>query len=293
VTTADARQRTFVRVDGSVVRVSIRGQGPPLLLIMGLGGNIEMWDPLERALVDHGFQTIAYDAPGTGESPPRLVPRRMSGLARHAAHLLDALALPRVDVLGVSFGGAVAQELALHNPHRVRRLVLAGTTCGLGSVPGHPLALAALVTPLRYYSPRFFRLVAPLLYGPGTAGDDRMLRAHVASRQARPPSLCGYVGQLGAAAGWTSLPWLHHVRAPTLVVSGDRDRVVPPVNARILAARLPNARRQTLDGGHVFLLENPRTAATAIARFLDTDEEPLGGLASHRSDLTSTDAGRA
>jgi poly(3-hydroxyoctanoate) depolymerase len=276
VTIGDIRQPTFVRVDGNVVRVSIRGQGPPLLLIMGMGGNIEMWDPLERALVDHDIQTIAYDAPGTGESPSRLVPRRMSGLARHAAHLLDALALPRVDVLGVSFGGAVAQELALHNPHRVRRLVLAGTTCGLGSVPGNPLALAALVTPLRYYSPQFFRLVAPLLYGPGTAGDDRMLRAHLASRHARPPSWCGYVGQLSAAAGWTSLPWLHHVRAPTLVVSGDRDRVVPPVNARILAARLPNARRQMLDGGHLFLLENPPAAAAAIARFLESDQEPLG-----------------
>jgi poly(3-hydroxyalkanoate) depolymerase len=241
---------------------------------MGLGGNIEMWHPLERALSSRGVQTLAYDAPGTGESPPRLIPLRMSGLARHAAHVLDALALPRVDVLGVSLGGAVAQELALHNPHRVRRLVLAATTCGLGSIPGHPLALAALVTPLRYYSPTFFRLVAPLLYGPGAASDDRMLRAHLASRHARPPSLYGYVGQLSAAAGWTSLPWLHHVRAPTLVLAGDSDRVVPPLNARILAARLPNARRQVLPGGHLFLLENPRAAADAIARFLDSDEEP-------------------
>jgi poly(3-hydroxyoctanoate) depolymerase len=268
VTIADERKRTFVRVDGNVVRVSIRGQGRPLLLIMGLGGNIEMWDPLERALVDHGIQTIAYDAPGTGESPPRLLPRRMSGLARHAAHLLDALALPRVDVLGVSFGGGVAQELALRNPHRVRRLVLAGTTCGLGSIPGHPLAMAALVTPLRYYSPRFFRIVAPLLYGPGATADDRMLGAHLASRHARPPSVCGYVSQLSAAAGWTSLPWLHHVRTPTLVLAGDNDRVVPPLNARILAARLPDARRQMLPGGHLFLLENPGAAADTIARFL-------------------------
>jgi poly(3-hydroxyalkanoate) depolymerase len=275
-TVPESRLLTFARVDGNVVRVSIRGQGRPLLLIMGLGGNIEMWDPLERALGRHGVQTIAYDAPGTGESPPRLLPRRMSGLARHVAHLLDTLALPRVDVVGVSFGGAVAQELALHNPHRVRRLVLAGTTCGLGSIPGHPLAMAALITPLRYYSPRFFRVIAPLLYGPAANGDDRMLQAHLASRHARPPSLCGYVGQLSAAAGWTSLPWLHQVRAPTLVVAGCGDRVVPPVNARILAARLPNARLQMLDGGHLFLLENPGAAAAAIARFLECDEEPHG-----------------
>jgi poly(3-hydroxyoctanoate) depolymerase len=276
MTMADSRLRTYARVDGSLVRVSIRGEGPPLLLIMGLGGNIEMWDPFERALNRHGVQTIAYDAPGTGETPARILPRCMSGLARHVAHLLDTLGLPRVDVLGVSFGGAVAQELALHNPHRVRRLVLAGTTCGLGSIPGHPLALAVLATPLRYYSPSFFRLTAPLLYGSGATGDNRMLRAHQAARQTRPPSLWGYLGQVGAAAGWTSLPWLHHVRAATLVVAGAGDRVVPPINARILAARLPNARLQILPGGHLFLLENPDNAAATIAEFLRASDETSG-----------------
>ena len=83
--------RTFARVDGHLLRVAVRGEGPPILLIMGLGGNIEMWWPLEHALNERGFQTIAYDASGTGESPPRLVPVRPHGLARQAAHLLDEL----------------------------------------------------------------------------------------------------------------------------------------------------------------------------------------------------------
>ena len=77
--------RTFARVDGHLVRVSVAGDGQPLLLIMGLGGNIEMWAPLERELHAHGFQTIAYDASGTGHSPPRPVPLRPHGLARQAA----------------------------------------------------------------------------------------------------------------------------------------------------------------------------------------------------------------
>src|SRR5262249_10344885 len=118
------RSVDFVVVDGHVVRVSVSGDGRPLLLIMGLGGNIEMWDPLARALTRHYIQTIAYDASGTGDSPARLVPYRMPGLARQVAHLLDALGHPQSDVLGVSFGGAVAQELALTEPRRVRRLVL-------------------------------------------------------------------------------------------------------------------------------------------------------------------------
>jgi poly(3-hydroxyalkanoate) depolymerase len=267
------RLLTFARVDSSLVRVSVRGEGQPMLLMMGLGGNIEMWDPLEQELNLRGVQTITYDAPGTGESPARMFPRRMPGLARHAAHLLDALGLPRVDVLGVSFGGAVAQELVLHNPHRVRRVVLAATTCGLGSLPGHPLALALLATPLRYHSPAFFRCTSPFLYGAGVAADDRLLRLQIDARRARPPSLWGYASQLVAGAGWTSLPWLHHIRAPALVLTGDADRIVPALNARILAARIPDARLVRCAGGHLFLLEHPSTCADTIAGFLEPGEE--------------------
>ena len=148
-----------------------------------------------------GIQTIAYDASGTGESPPRLIPLRMHGLARQAAHLLDALGHPRADVLGVSFGGAVAQELTLAHPHRVRRLVLASTMCGIGGVPGNPLALSLLATPLRYYSPAFLRLTANVLYGPRAA----TTRASCAARSTRagpgPRRSWGYLGQLVAGIG--------------------------------------------------------------------------------------------
>ncbi len=264
-----SRLLTFVRVDGHLLRVSVRGEGRPLLLVMGLGGNIEMWAPLERALNGQGFQTIAYDASGMGDSPARLVPLRMPGLARQAAHLLDTLGHPRADVLGVSFGGAVAQELALANPHRVRRLVLASTTCGLGSVPGHPVTLALLATPLRYYSPAFLRLTANALYGPTVAGDVDRLEEQVKVRRARPPTLWGYAGQLAAGIGWTSLPWLHRLRAPTLVLSGGDDRIVPPVNARILAARIPDVRLEIVPGaGHLLLMDHAEHCATTIGEFL-------------------------
>jgi poly(3-hydroxyalkanoate) depolymerase len=267
------RLLTFARVDGHLLRVSMRGEGCPLLLVMGLGGNIEMWRPLEDALVQHGIQTIAYDAPGTGESPPRLVPLRVPRLAHQAAHLLDVLGIPEADVLGVSFGGAVAQQLALDNPQRVRRLVLASTSVGLGGVPGHPLALALLATPLRYYSPSFFRRTARLLYGPLDAdGDGDLLQAQVNARRARPPTMWGYVSQLTAAAGWTSLSWLHRIRARVLVLSGDADPIVPPVNALILAARLPHAELEIVRGaGHLLLMQRAPTVATRIAEFLASE----------------------
>jgi pimeloyl-ACP methyl ester carboxylesterase len=266
---ASGRVLNFVRVDGHLIRVSVRGEGRPLLLIMGLGGNIEMWDPLERALNARGIQTIAYDASGTGESPARVVPLRMHGLARQAAHLLDALGHPRADALGVSFGGAVAQELTLGHQHRVRRLVLVSTMCGIGAVPGNPLALSLLATPLRYYSPTFLRLTAGILYGPQASADEDLLRSQIAARRARPPSLWGYVGQLVAGAGWSSLPWLHRIHAPTLVLSGEADAIVPPINARILARRIRDAELEIVpNAGHLLLMEHPERVAIRIAEFL-------------------------
>ena len=264
------RLLTFVRVDGQLIRVSIRGEGPPLLLIMGLGGNIEMWDPLEAALNARGVQTIAYDASGTGDSPPRLVPRRMAGLARQAAHLLDTLGYPVADVLGVSFGGAVAQELTLSNPHRVRRLVLASTMCGLGGLPGNPLAISILATPLRYYSPAFMRLTANIVYGPADSADPEVRRHQINARRARPPTLWGYLGQLVAVAGWTSLPWLHRVQSPTLILAGGSDPIVPARNARILASRIPNAKVEIVPGaGHLLLMDHAEHCALSIGKFLD------------------------
>ena len=234
-----ADQRSLVRVDGHLLRISVRGEGPPILLIMGLGGNIEMWAPLERELNGRGYQTIAYDASGTGNSPARLVPLRPSGLARQAAHLLDALGLPTVDVLGVSFGGGVAQALTLRNPHRVRRLVLASTMCGLGGIPGTPLALAVLATPLRYYSPRFLRATARWVYEPVHDTDGTLMRHQIVARRSRPPTLWGYLSQLYAVTGWTSLPWLHRITAPTLVLGGPHGSPVSPTGQR------PHPRRHT------------------------------------------------
>ena len=262
--------RTFARVDGHLLRVSVRGDGPPILLIMGLGGNIEMWDPLERELHLRGFQTIAYDASGTGHSPSRLLPLRPHGLARQAAHLLDTLGLPDAHVLGVSFGGGVAQELALRNPHRVRRLVLASTACGLGGIPGHPVALGLLATPLRYYSPRFLEATARWMYGPVDDPDGRLMHQQVMARRSRPPTLWGYAGQLYATSGWSSLPWLHRITAPTLIVTGGRDPIVPPVNARILGARIPDATvRVVPDAGHLLLMDHADLCADLIGGFLN------------------------
>jgi len=260
----------FVQVDGVRLRTSVRGSGPPLLLVTGLGASLELAEPFERELVKRGRQVISFDAPGVGESTPYLVPRRMRGVARTVAKLATALGYDRMDVLGVSLGGVVAQQLAHQFPRLVRRLILAATGPGLGGVPGSPRILLALATPRRYYQPDYYRRIAARIYGGLARTDpDALLRGSVA-RFVERPSLRGYFGQLYAITGWTSLPWLHNLPLPTLVLAGDDDPIVPLVNGRILARRIPSARLHVINGGgHLFLLERPAETAELVADFLN------------------------
>jgi poly(3-hydroxyalkanoate) depolymerase len=262
---------TFVEAAGLRLRVSRAGEGLPLLLITGIGANLDMWAPFERLVADR--ELIAFDAPGVGLSQRPRTPLRMRQLARIVRELMDVLALERADVLGYSFGGALAQELARRSPDRVRRLVLCATAPGLGGVPPRPMAALMLATPARYYHPRLLALSVPHIAGGRTARDPSVLAENAAARLARPPDVLGYAYQLYAAAGWSSLPWLHRVKQPTLVVAGDDDPSVPVLNARLLAARLPDARLHVIKGGgHLFLLDEPQAAVGRIREFLD---EPM------------------
>jgi poly(3-hydroxyalkanoate) depolymerase len=262
----------FVDVDGIRIRAAIRGAGRPLLLVMGIGGNIEMWRPFERALDGSGIQTITFDAPGVGESTNWRRPRRMGALARTVDRLIGALGYEAVDVLGVSFGGALAQQLVRQSPDRVRRLVLAATAPGipgLGGVPGRPGAMLTLVTPLRYYSPAYFRKVAPTLYGGRIGREPELLAEQAHARMSRPPSPRGYFAQLYAMWGWTNVPWLRSIRHPTLVMAGDDDPIIPLANGRLLAKLIPLARLEVITGGgHLFLLEEAERSAALVREFL-------------------------
>jgi poly(3-hydroxyalkanoate) depolymerase len=259
----------FVTVDGIRLRTSVRGQGPPLLLVTGLGASLELAEAFEQELTARGIQTVAFDAPGVGQSTAYRRPRRMRGVASTVEQLLDALGHDQVDVLGVSLGGVIAQQLAHQAPQRVRRLVLAATGPGLGGMPGSPRVLLTLATPRRYDQPDYYRRVAGRIYGGQARRDPDALLHGSPARFIERPSMWGYVGQLYAIAGWTSLPWLHRLRQPTLVLAGDDDPIVPLLNGRILARRIPNGRLCVVrGGGHLFLLERPARIAAVVTGFL-------------------------
>jgi poly(3-hydroxyalkanoate) depolymerase len=271
----NAQRVRTVDVGHAVLRVGVRGDGPPIILLTGIGANLEMWDPFERAL--HGFQTISIDMPGTGESTSLRRPLRMPGVAGLVVKVMDALDIPTADVLGVSYGGAVAQQLAHRSPTRVRRLVLAATAAGvpgLGGVPGDPRGLLAMATIRRYTDPEYIRAHGHRIYGGGPYQPDP---TELEARVARPPSVWGYLHQLWAIQCWTSVPWLRSLRQPTLVLAGDDDRLLPPVNGRILARLIPDAHLEIVrGGGHLFIVQRPSEVAPIITSFL------TGADASHR-----------
>jgi pimeloyl-ACP methyl ester carboxylesterase len=264
--TDDARTAT-ASVGRAQVRYRSAGSGDPILLLMGIGASLEVWDPFSDHLLGLGYQVVTVDMPGTGASPALIPPRRMAGLADIAVGVLDELEIERAHVLGISFGGLLAQEVARRSPERVISLVLAATGPGLGGPPGKVSALVHLATPLRHVSGAYASAVAGALYG-GRASEEPQ-RYESLLRHGPPPSWCGYLGQLYAVAGWSSLPWLRRLRPRTLVLTGDDDPIVRLANGQILAALIPDARLEVIrGGGHLFMLDDTEGIVELVDAFL-------------------------
>lgn len=254
-------------VDGQVLRVGIRpgdGAQPPLLLFNGIGANVELVAPFVEAL--DGREAIVFDVPGVGGSPAPARPYRPRTLARLAARLLDQLGHRRADVLGVSWGGAPAQQFAFQQAARCRKLVLAATSPGHLMVPAKPSVLLKMASPRRYRDRAYMEHIAGDIYGGAMRRCPELVRRHL--RHVRWANDTGYYLQLLAVVGWTSLPWLPLLRQEALVMTGTDDPLVPAVNGRILAALIPKARLVTLDDGHLFLITSARQSAAIICDFL-------------------------
>jgi len=260
-------EREFIYWKGHRVCVSEIGTGKPLFLVPGIGCSADMWEPFVQYFPNR--RIVSFDAPGAGRSSTPLYPVPVSALAALAAAVLDSRGIRCTDVIGFSYGGAVSQQLAYDFPDRVCKLVLAATNCGVGSFWGSPGAMAVMATPLRFYSTEYFELVAANLYG-GVTGRSpgRRLNASGARRRL-PPSTYGYAMQLLGGAGWSSWNFLPDIQHETLVVCGDDDPLVPLVNARMLAERIPRASLEIVErAGHLLLWDEPERVAPQIGHFV-------------------------
>jgi len=261
--------RQMLRIDVRPARRVLRPgrkRDTPLLLINGIGASLELLQPLVDEL-DPALEVIRFDVPGVGGSPLPTVPYRFTGLCGLVARLLTVLGHDRADVLGISWGGAVAQHFAAFQRSRCRRLVLVSTATGALMVPARPAVLARMVTPRRYLDPSYLERAAPDLYG-GTARTEAPRVAAAMNANNRVGSPRGYLYQLAAGAGWTSVPFLPLIRQPTLIMSGDDDPIIPLANARLMHLLVRGSRLHVYQDGHLGLVTKAAELAPVVDGFL-------------------------
>ncbi len=258
---------TMEDVDGVILRTAYwaadEDQGHnPLLFFNGIGANLELTGGLGQMFPDR--DVITFDVPGVGKSPVTQWPYRPWMLARWARKLLDMYDMEHVDVMGVSWGGALAQQFAFQYRNRVGKLILCATTAGMTMIPGRPKSLSKMVDARRYSDPEFMRDSFSTLYGDAVDGE---VGRHIDNLMAPDPK--GYAYQLLAFLGWSSLPFIRFLKMPSLVMMGDQDTIVPLANGHILKFGLPNSRLHVVEGGgHLFLVTQQEETAGVIRDFL-------------------------
>jgi len=257
----------WLKVMGLNIRVGIRRgnrDATPLLLLNGIGASMEVLESFINAAED--VEVIIFDMPGAGKSDTQTFPWLMRQYARLTAALLEQLGYDRVDVLGLSWGGALAQQFARQYAPLCRKLVLCATGSGSSMFPSRPKTLLRMMSPRRYLDKNYMSRIAGELYGGRMREDQAMVEEHAGKVQTT--STRGYYYQVLALATWSSLHWLHRIDAPTLIIHGTDDPIIPPVNARIMASRIPNAELWLMDCGHLFMLTMADVVAPEIVNFL-------------------------
>ncbi len=237
----------------------------PLLVFNGIGMNLEMLDPLARAMGPR--PVLCFDMPGIGKSPDPVVPYTAISMALAAAAILDRLEIARVDVLGISWGGGIAQQFALQHRARIGQLVLAATSAGMLMAPGNMPALSRLADPSEWTMGKALQRNLAMLYNGGGTGDPVSLNAVTL------PSPAGLLYQLAALAGWSSVSLLPLLDVPTLILAGDEDQVVPPVNSSFLHALIPGSTLRLIPGGgHLFPFSHSEQFLSEVNKFLGLHE---------------------
>ncbi|MCA8908300.1 MAG: poly(3-hydroxyalkanoate) depolymerase [Rhodospirillaceae bacterium] len=262
----------MVEANGTPLRTATRpgsGERPPLVLLNGIGAQLEALSGFVNVL-NPEIGVILFDIPGVGGSPKPTRPFRMSDMAVTMAALVEKLGHTQVDVFGVSWGGALAQQFAHTCPNHCRRLILGATAPSSMTIPRKPMAMMTMMNPMRFTQKDYVANNAMKMYG-GKLRDDPTALGNLTEHMAGGAGSMGSVMyQMMALMGWTSLHWLHQLKQPTLVIAGKDDPIVSPTNAQTIANRIPNSRLEMVDCGHLFIL----TLAEEIAAMVD---DFLGG----------------
>lgn len=254
-------------VAGHDLHYERHGEGEPLLLLQGLSGNHLHWGEPFLSRLD-GLEAIAFDHRGMGHSAVVDGPFSIADLADDAVALLDALELDRVHVMGISMGGMVAQEIVLRHPDRVRALVLGCTYAGGEGSALTDRAIVAELTQLFMAGKVGEAMSTGWGYNvsPDFVAQHPEAFAHIkAIAKELPGRLDVMLAQVQAIGSHDTSERLEDIRAPTLVIHGSADQILPVANGRAIAARVPGARLEIFDGvGHLFWWERPERSAELV-----------------------------
>src|SRR5271156_1923217 len=269
----------FADNQGTKIYWDEQGTGAPILLIMGLGYPSAMWHRSRPAL-SASYRTIALDNRGSGQSDVPPGPYSIPLMASDAAAVLDAAGVTKAHVFGVSMGGMIAQEFALQYPERVESLILGCTA------PGGPNALRAEPAAVEMLKARTWmsreqaaEAAVPFIYDSATPR--HLIDEDIAQRHPWPTSAAGYLAQLQAILAWEPFSRLPQITAPTLVIHGKVDRLVPVGNGELIAARIPDAKLVLLErASHLFSTDQAEAAERAVFEFLAVQR--LGANAGER-----------
>jgi 3-oxoadipate enol-lactonase len=269
---------SIARVGDANIEYYLEGSGPPLLLISGFTAQASGWHDPFVELLQRQFTTVRYSHRGTGTSDRLSGEITLCDLADDAAGLVTALDIDKAHVLGVSMGGMIAQELVLKHPQRVKGLVLGCTACAGGShshqeggaVPAPPEVIALLTPQPELSREEQVRRSWPALTTPdfleshADVMEERLRRSLI---NATPVETA--TRQMAAVQAFDAYDRLPEISAPTLVIHGDRDVLVPVENAYVLKDRIPKAELHIVEGGgHLFTFEFPEESAAAVVEFL-------------------------
>ncbi|MEX2558198.1 MAG: alpha/beta fold hydrolase [Actinomycetota bacterium] len=256
----------YTNSSGAKIWWEEEGRGEPLLLIMGTGYTLETWHRV-RPLLAERHRLILFDNRGVGRSEVPEGPYEIGQMAADAVAVLNAAGARVSHVVGAWLGGAIAQELALAYPERIRSLVLVGTSAFRHSVDPEPAALEMVARRASMTREDGVRAAIPFTYDPSTPQDH--IEEDLAIRMQTYPTPAGYVGQLKAAAAYESRSRLGAVRAPTLVIHGESDRLVPAANGQDLARLIPGAQFELVSGAsHNLFTDKPDETVGLILSFL-------------------------
>jgi 3-oxoadipate enol-lactonase len=258
-----------IQNQGAKIYWDEQGQGTPVLLIMGLGYPSQMWHRTRPLLVEC-YRTIALDNRGVGRSDIPPGPYPIAVMAADAAAVLDAAGVDRAHVYGISMGGMIAQEFALQYPTRVRSLILGCTAAGGPSaIRAEPEVTQFLMARGQMKPEDAAEASVPIIYDSGTPR--ARIDEDLAVRRDWFPRPDAYMNQLAGIMAWEAYSRLDQIKAPTLVIHGETDRLVPPGNGELIAARIPNAKLVRIPrAGHIYVTDQPEAAHRPVVEFLNS-----------------------